>query len=29
VTIWLLNAPGMINNFFDLGLDWLVSPLFR
>jgi uncharacterized protein (TIGR02611 family) len=29
VTIWLLNAPGMVNAFFDLGLDWLTSPLFR
>lgn len=28
-TIWLLNAFGIINNLFNLNLDWLVSPLFR
>lgn len=28
VTIWLLNAPGMVNDIFNLGLDWVRSPLF-
>lgn len=28
-TIWLLNAFGMINSFFNLGWDWVTSPLFR
>ena len=28
-TLWLFNAFGIINNFFNLNLDWLVSPLFR
>jgi len=28
VTIWLLNGYGMINNFFNLGQDWINSPLF-
>ena len=26
-TIWLLNGYGLINNWFNLGLDWLQSPL--
>ena len=29
VTVWLLNGFGIINNILDLGLDWVVSPLFR
>lgn len=29
VTIWLFNAFGILNSFFNLGLDWLTSPLFR
>ena len=28
VTIWLLNGYGLINDWFNLGLDWLASPLF-
>ncbi len=28
ITIWLLNGYGMINNFFNLGQDWINSPLF-
>ena len=27
VTLWLLNAYGIINHFFALGLDWVDSPL--
>lgn len=27
-TIWLLNAFGLVNNWLNLGLDWLNSPLF-
>ena len=26
-TIWLLNGYGLINDWFNLGLDWVVSPL--
>ncbi len=26
VTIWLLNGYGMMNDWFDLGLDWVRSP---
>lgn len=29
VTIWLLNAPGLINQWLNLGQEWLVSPFFR
>ena len=29
VTLWLVNTFGMINHLFNLGLPWLVSPLFR
>ncbi len=29
VTVWLVNGFGLINNFLNLGQDWLVSPLFR
>ena len=28
-TVWLLNAFGLINNFLNLGWDWLISPFFR
>lgn len=27
VTIWLLNGYGLINNWLNLGQDWLNSPL--
>lgn len=27
VTLWLLNAYGLINSFLNLGLDWVTSPL--
>lgn len=27
VTIWLLNGYGLINDFLNLGLDWIRSPL--
>lgn len=27
VTLWLLNAYGIVNHFFDLGWDWVDSPL--
>jgi len=27
VTIWLLNGYGLINSWFNLGWDWLKSPL--
>lgn len=27
LTIWLLNGYGLLNNWFNLGLDWLQSPL--
>lgn len=26
-TLWLLNAYGIINDFLNLGLDWVDSPL--
>lgn len=29
VTVWLLNAFGIINTVLNLHLDWLTSPLFR
>lgn len=29
LTIWLLNAPGVVNTLLGLNQDWLVSPLFR
>ncbi len=29
VTIWLLNAFGLIVALFQLPFDWLTSPLFR
>lgn len=28
-TVWLLNGFGLINQWFNLGLEWLTSPLFR
>jgi uncharacterized protein (TIGR02611 family) len=27
VTIWLMNGYGMLNDVFDLGVEWLESPL--
>lgn len=27
VTIWLLNGYGLINDWFNLGYDWVQSPL--
>lgn len=29
MTIWLINGYGLMNSWFNLGQDWLVSPLFR
>ena len=29
MTLWLFNAFGIINGFFNLGYDWLISPFFR
>ena len=29
VTIWLLNGYGLINDWLNLGQDWVDSPLFR
>jgi len=29
LTLWLLNAFGMVVAFFDLPYPWVVSPLFR
>jgi len=26
VTLWLLNGYGLMNSFFNLGLDWVKSP---
>ena len=28
ITIWLLNGYGLINDWLNLGLDWVDSPLF-
>lgn len=28
ITLWLLNGYGLMNDWFDLGLDWVRSPLF-
>lgn len=28
VTIWLVNGYGIIDNVFNLGQDWVHSPLF-
>lgn len=27
VTLWLLNAYGLMNDFLNLGFDWVRSPL--
>lgn len=27
ITIWLLNGYGLLNELFNLGMDWLRSPL--
>lgn len=27
VTVWLLNGYGLLNNWFNLGQDWVISPL--
>lgn len=27
VTLWLLNAYGLLNSWFNLGQDWVISPL--
>lgn len=29
LTLWLLNAYGILNDFFHLGWNWLDSPLFK
>lgn len=29
LTLWLVNAYGLINGGLNLGIDWLNSPLFR
>lgn len=29
LTVWLLNGFGIVNDLFNLGQDWVVSPLFR
>ncbi len=29
VTLWLLNAYGILNHLFNLGLDWVDSPFFN
>lgn len=28
-TVWLLNTFSIVNSFFDLNQDWLISPFFR
>ncbi len=28
VTLWLLNAYGLVNGWLKLGFDWVESPLF-
>ncbi len=28
MTVWLLNGYGMMNDWFNLGKDWLYSPIF-
>lgn len=28
-TIWLVNGYGLLNEWFNLGQDWLQSPLIR
>ena len=29
ITVWLLNAFGILNSVFSLNQDWLISPFFR
>lgn len=29
VTVWLVNGYGLINTWFNLGMDWLSSPFVR
>ncbi|HEU4831021.1 MAG TPA: TIGR02611 family protein [Candidatus Saccharimonadales bacterium] len=29
ITIWLLNGFGIIDNFLNLDIEWVHSPLFR
>lgn len=29
ITIWLLNGYGLINQWLNLGQDWVRSPLFK
>lgn len=29
ITVWLVNGYGLLNAWFDLGLDWLDSPFVR
>jgi uncharacterized protein (TIGR02611 family) len=29
VTVWLFNGYGLINGWFNLGMDWLSSPFVR
>lgn len=29
VTVWLVNGFGLLNGFFNLQQDWLISPFFR
>ncbi|HRJ06202.1 MAG TPA: TIGR02611 family protein [Candidatus Saccharibacteria bacterium] len=29
VTIWLLNGYGLLNAWFNLGMDWLQSPFIK
>ena len=29
VTVYLLNAFGILNNILDLNQDWLISPFYR
>lgn len=29
MTVWLVNGFGLVNNFLNLGQDWLISPIFR
>lgn len=29
LTLWLINAYGLINNWLHLGQDWVRSPLFK
>lgn len=28
-TLWFINAYGLLNDWFHLGLDWLRSPLIK